>query len=433
MFETEVYFTLLLELAAAASIASILARWRAFQRMLMREERTFEERLRMAAVFGLIFGTGVTVRIVTGTYQAADLSLAGAVLAGALGGYLTGLTAGILISIPAMMHAEFMAMPYLAGVGVLGGLLRDVAYDTEQIWRFSPFFELVGIYRLLQREADRARITFQLLFLLAICFAEFLRQTSSQLFNPRVIFHPLIKVEDPGWPVLAATYATTLFTVALPLRVWNSLRTERKLEAQQRLLTETRLNALTYQINPHFLFNTLNSLSSLIRTNPDQARQVVYRLSNILRRLLRKTENMSTLGEELKFIDDYLLIEMVRFGDKLRFEKDVADGAMEFPVPSMLLQPLVENAIKHGLASKVEGGRIRIQAKWTGGNLQLAVEDDGVGIAEDKLGDLYTRGIGVSNINERLQVLYGDRYRMDVDSRVGEGTRFEIELPAARA
>ena len=433
MFATEVYLTLLLKLAAAASIASILARSSAFQRMLMREERTLEERLRMAVVFGLVFGTGVAVRIITGTYQAADLSLAGAVLAGALGGYFTGLIAGILISVPAMLHQEIMSMAYLAGVGVLGGLLRDVAYDKEQIWRFSPFFDLVGLYRLLQRSADRARISFQFLFLLVICFSEFLRLSASRLFGPKVIFDPLNSVAHQDWPVVLAGYVAALFTVALPLRVWNSLRTERKLEAQQRLLTETRLNALTYQINPHFLFNTLNSLSSLIRTDPEKARQVVYRLSNILRRLLRKTENMSTLGEELKFIDDYLSIEMVRFGSKLRFEKEIGAGAEDFPVPNMLLQPLVENAIKHGLASKVDGGRIRIQARVATDRLQLSVEDDGVGIPEDQLGDLYTRGIGVSNINERLGVLYGDGYRMDVDSLVGRGTRFEIELPAVRS
>ena len=142
---------------------------------------------------------------------------------------------------------------------------------------------------------------------------------------------------------------------------------------------------------------------------------------------------MSTLGEELKFFDDYLSIEMVRFGAKLRFEKEIGEGATEFPVPSMLLQPLVENAIKHGLASKVDGGRIRIQARVAAERLQLSVEDDGVGIPEDQLGDLYTRGIGVSNINERLGVLYGDGYRMDVDSLVGRGTRFEIEIPAVRS
>lgn len=428
MFEP-VYFTLLLQLAAAAGIASVLARLRAFQRMLMREERTTEERLSMALVFSLVFGGGAAVRLVTGQYQAADLSLAGALLAGLLGGYLTGLIAGVLTSLPGMAAQEYMTMPFLAGTGVLGGLLRDLAHDVEEIWRFSPFFEVIGVYKLLRPAANRARIAYQLLLLAGILLAEFLRQSSGQLFNLKVIYDPAFTAQPASLPVLAATYAATVFTVALPIRVWNTLRTERKLEAQQRLLTETRLNALTYQINPHFLFNTLNTVSSLIRLNPDQARQVVYRLSNILRRLLRKTENISTLGEELSFIDDYLSIEMVRFGDKLRFEKEIAAGAETFAVPSMLLQPLVENSIKHGLANKVEGGTIRIRARVADDHLHLTVEDDGVGITDDKLADLYNHGIGVSNTVERLKVIYGDAYRMDVDSRVGEGTRFEIELP----
>ena len=127
-------------------------------------------------------------------------------------------------------------------------------------------------------------------------------------------------------------------------------------------MDEARLAALTSQINPHFLFNTLNSVSSLIRTNPDQARSVVYRLSSILRRLLRKTDNLTPLREELAFIDNYMTIEMVRFGEKLRFVKEIDPETLDRLVPSMLLQPMIENSIRHGLSSKVDGGMIRVRS-----------------------------------------------------------------------
>jgi two-component system LytT family sensor kinase len=228
---------------------------------------------------------------------------------------------------------------------------------------------------------------------------------------------------------LAASYLTTLFAVMLPLKIWNNARNEKKLEEQQRLLMQARLDALSKQINPHFLFNTLNSVSSLIRTNPAQARAVVYKLSSILRRLLRKHDNFSPLGEELDFIDDYLSIEMVRFGDKLRFEKDVDPATLDRLVPSMLLQPLVENCIRHGLSSKVDGGMVRLRSNLRDGRLRLLVEDDGVGIPEAKLATLLEQGIGVSNVNERLKVLFGADYKMWIDSQPGQGTRIEIEIP----
>ena len=120
---------------------------------------------------------------------------------------------------------------------------------------------------------------------------------------------------------------------------------------------------------------------------------------------------------------------MVRFGDKLRFEPDVAEDTLDMLVPSMLLQPLVENSIKHGLSSKVEGGTIRIRTERKGERLHLLVEDDGVGIPESKLATLLQRGIGVTNVNERLKVLFGSEYRMWIDSQPGHGTRIEIEVP----
>jgi two-component system LytT family sensor kinase len=156
---------------------------------------------------------------------------------------------------------------------------------------------------------------------------------------------------------------------------------------------------------------------------------MVVRLSAILRRLLRKHENFSPLRDELTFIEDYLSIEVVRFGDKLRFEKDVAAETMDMLVPSMLLQPLVENCIKHGLSSKVEGGTIRIRTTCSESRLHVVVEDDGVGISEARLAGVLDQGIGVSNVNERLKVLFGNDYRMWIESQPGQGTRIQIEMP----
>jgi two-component system LytT family sensor kinase len=418
---------LLVKIGVVASLASILVRSNAFKRMLMREQRTLNQRLLLAFSFASIFATGAAVRVVTRSYHAVDLGLEGSFLSGILGGYVTGLISGVLISLPGMINGEYLTMPLFAGIGVLGGLLRDCAPDTDEIWRFSPFFDL-SLYRLFKRGHDHLRTAFQLFFLLAILFAEFLRLTLAHFFRQSVFYL------YPEWPsphpaAVVVVYAATLFAVTLPLKIWNNTRNEIKLEEQQRLLMQARLEALASQINPHFLFNTLNSVSSLIRTNQDQARAVVYKLSSILRRLLRKHESFSPLRDELSFIDDYLAIEMVRFGDKLRFDKDVSPETLDKLVPSMLLQPLVENSIRHGLSGKVDGGVIRVRSRMAGNRLSIVVEDDGVGIPEAKLARLLEQGIGVSNVNERLKVFFGNDYRMYVDSRPGAGTRIEIDIP----
>ncbi|MBZ5593375.1 MAG: histidine kinase [Acidobacteriia bacterium] len=388
--------------------------------MLMRENRTLNQRLKLALSFSAVFAAGVLTRVLT-SYQEVDLGLEGSLLAGILGGYVTGLVSGILISIPAMFHHEPLTMPLLAAIGVLGGLVRDCAPDTEDIWHFSPFLDL-NLYRFFKQRNYR-RSAFQLLFLCVILSAELLRQALH-----RFVF-ALPAGPNPHPMTYVALYATTLFAVVLPLKIWNNTRNEKKLEEQQRLLTEARLQALARQINPHFLFNTLNSVSSLIRTDPHQARLMVLKLSRILRRLLRKHENFSPLRDELDFIEDYLSIEVARFGEKLHFEKEVDAGSLDMLVPSMLLQPLVENCVKHGLSNKIEGGTIWLRARRVDGRLYLVVEDDGVGIPEPKLAKLLENGVGVNNVNERLKVLFGADYRMWIDSHPGKGTRIEIEVP----
>jgi two-component system LytT family sensor kinase len=421
----------MIKLAAAASIASILSRSSKFLNLLLREDRTLLERLQLAVGITAFCGSGSVVRIFTRGYAAADMCLEGSLLAGIIGGYISGLLTGILCSIPALLHGEYLAMPLYAAVGVMGGLLRDLAAEPEEVWRISPFFDL-SLYRLLRYPDNRARSLFQIAGLCAILLAELMRFTLLRLFGGEYIF-TLYDLQR-GWANIAV-FITTAFTVSIPIKIWGSARNERLLENKERLLVQARLNALSSQINPHFLFNTLNTVSSLIRTDPEKARRVVYRLSSILRRLLRKTDNFAPLREELAFIEDYLSIEMTRFGEKLRFVKKVDERTLDCQVPAMLLQPIIENSIKHGLAPKVDGGAIVLESYFERGpqglRLVLAVADDGVGIEDESLSSILEHpGIGVSNVNERLQVLFGANYRLSITSHKGEGTRTTVEIPA---
>ena len=222
--------------------------------------------------------------------------------------------------------------------------------------------------------------------------------------------------------------------IGIELKIWNSVRLQIKLEEQERMLLHARMEALQNQINPHFLFNTLNSVSSLVRFDPDTARQMIIKLANILRRLLHSSDAFVPLREELEFIDDYLDIEVVRFGrEKLRVVKELAPDSLDTMVPAMLLQPLVENSIKHGLSSKIEGGSIYLRSRLADSHLIVEVEDDGVGMGSANLLEKPTglggTGIGMANVAERLKVLYGETARMTIDSHGGKGTLVRLRLP----
>ncbi len=419
--------TLLVKLGVAASIAGFVVRYSPLRQMLMREARTLSQRLQLSLWFSGIFGSGVAIRVMVRSYDAADLGLEGSLLSGLIGGYVTGLLSGILISLPAMYNREYLSLPLFAGIGILGGLVRDLASDKEDIWRFSRLLDLT-LYRALRAGRNHERALLHLAMIAAIFLAELLRQLLGEIFPGR-IFSLDDSWQNPAQVSAIAVYATTFFAIALPLKVWNNTRTEAKLEEQGRLLMQARLQALTSQINPHFLFNTLNSVASLIRTNPQEARGVVLKLSRILRQRLRNQDTFTPLRDELEFINDYLSIEMTRFGEKLRFVQDVDPLTLGMLVPSMLLQPLVENSIKHGLSSKVEGGVITIETRRIEDSLQVVVQDNGVGIPEEKLATLLAQGIGVSNVAERLKVLFGNEHRMWIDSQLGRGTRITIEVP----
>src|SRR5581483_3650872 len=425
MLDKEELAALLIKVAVSASIASILMRFARIQRILLRDERTVADRLQLAFVFSVLFGASAGIQILSHQkYPAIDLALEGAQIAGMLGGYVSGLVTGLCVSVPDMFYGKYMSMPLYAAAGLLGALMHDLAPQKEDIWYFSPFVDL-NLYRLFRqilrwnRKAIERRVVERAAFNIAcngiVILTEVLRWAVVAAFKEHNTFfifadlHPMPSIAS--WTFVWGA-AATLFSVSLPLRVWSSFRAERQLEMQRARLTEARLTALTNQINPHFLFNTLNSVSTLIRIDPARARSMIYKLSNILRRLLRKTENFSPLRDEISFIDDYLAIEMVRFGENLRFEKDIGENTLNRLVPSMILQPIIENSIRHGLAYKVEGGAIRLRTWIEDTRLYILVEDDGVGIPESKLGTLFESGIGVSNVNERLRVLFGAGYRL---------------------
>ena len=417
--------TLLVKIGLIASIASFGVRSNAILRLLLREDRDLKRRIQLALWFIVLFLPGVAVRVVNRSYTALDLGFEGSLLAGITGGYISGMVAGMAIAVPSMFAGEFLSLPVFAIMGLAGGLLRDSASEEDDIWRFSPFPD-INVYRVFQPGRDLRSALFHLYVTFGVLAAEFVRQALGTAFRGRLF--TLGYLGDSA-SLMVALYATTYLCITLPLKVWSSTRNESKLEEQQRLLMQARLDALASQINPHFLFNTLNSVSSLIRMNPEQARIMVVRLARIMRRRLRSQDHFTSLGEELDFIDDYLAIETVRFGDKLRVVKEIDPTASSIPVPSMLLQPLVENSIRHGLSSKVEGGTITLRARRAGGRLVIEVEDDGVGIPKEELAGVLGKGIGVTNVKERLEVLYNQDYRMEIDSQPGHGTRIEIEVP----
>ncbi len=428
MADPDLLVTLLVKVAILASMASIALRPNFAKRLFLLERRTIRQRFELAVLFGVVFASGPLVRVALG-YRAAEAGVEGALVSGLVGGFVPGAVAGALISLPGFAGPafEWATLPLLVGVGALGGLLRKLARDPEDVWRFSPFF-LFSLVAWTRGRIPHSEGVFHTLLLLACAVVEAIR---AELARRGLVFD-LHEGGGPGMPALLLGYLAAVVGVGLTLKVWNNTRNEWKIETQQRLLTEARLSHLMGQMNPHFLFNTLNSVAALIRTDPQQARSVVYRLSTILRRLLRKQDAFVPLSEELALIDDYLRIEQVRFGPKLQVRREVDRQAAKASIPSMILQPIVENCIKHGIGPSVGGGTIVLRAELGGGRLQIEVEDDGAGIPVEDLPGVFGKGIGLSNIRERLTVLFGTNFQFVLEARQGGGVRVRVQIPELR-
>lgn len=209
---------------------------------------------------------------------------------------------------------------------------------------------------------------------------------------------------------------------------------ERTAERLAAGLTEARLHALKMQLQPHFLFNTLNAISALIPAEAQPARRMVARLGDLLRTTLEHEDTQEvTLREELAFLEPYLEIEQARLQDRLTVVLEIAPETLDARVPHLLLQPLVENAIRHGIASRIEPGRVDISAARAADRrfLQLEVRDDGPGI-EPEVHARTRRGVGLANVQSRLEQLYGAEHRFTLENRPAGGVVVSVSLPLRR-
>ncbi|HEX2120240.1 MAG TPA: histidine kinase, partial [Thermoanaerobaculia bacterium] len=190
-------------------------------------------------------------------------------------------------------------------------------------------------------------------------------------------------------------------------------------------LAATRLDLLRTQIQPHFLFNTLHGIAELMHEDVEAADRMVTRLSELLRATLETGGKQEiTLREELALLDRYVEIQRMRLGERLRFHADVDARTLDRAVPMLLLQPLVENSVRHAIADRREGGRVDVRARESAGRLTIEVEDDGPGISDGS-----GNGIGLANVRDRLRHLYGDAQSLQLSRAAGGGTLVTIEVP----
>ncbi|MBL9129385.1 MAG: histidine kinase [Verrucomicrobiales bacterium] len=240
------------------------------------------------------------------------------------------------------------------------------------------------------------------------------------------VFEPLLIKTLPHSLLVYWAVVSVQHVVAYQRRAHE--RERRAAELEQRL-TAARLQALQMQLNPHFLFNTLNAVASLMHTDVDAADRVLIRLSELLRRALDTRDRQEVpLREELAFLDRYLEIEQTRFGDRLRVEREIDAALLEQPVPNLVLQPLVENAIKHGIEPKRRPGVIWLGVRREGPQMVVTIRDNGVGLRPDRPARS-GHGIGLGNTRRRLEQMYGARQELVIREVEGGGTEVLVRLP----
>ncbi len=203
-------------------------------------------------------------------------------------------------------------------------------------------------------------------------------------------------------------------------------RAERNALARDKALAEAELRVLQAQVEPHFLFNTLANVVSLIRTHPERAARLLEQLTSLLRSSLSRTRRADgTLGDELAVVRAYLEVQASRMAGRMTYDVDVDPGLETVAVPPLLVQPLIENAVLHGIEPSATGGRVAVRAERRGEGLRIRITDDGVGLDPD----VARQGVGIANVRERLRAAFGDRGRLTLAEADGRGVRVDLQIP----
>ena len=267
--------TLVVKLVATAALATMLVRYRRFRHILIFERRAWPDRLTFALSLGIPLTAGVVARLLLG-YDALDLTMEGSFLVGLIAGPYAGATVGAMVGMPPLFNGEWAALPFAVGCGFAGGGLRELC-PKEAIWHFSPFI-FPSVPRRAWKMVRSLEVDWQVVLLLAPVALELVAQALGFRWSDHHRLFVLAPNPPWSWSMLVVLLATVL-CVATPIKIWNNARIEHRLQEQEKLLLAAKIEALANQINPHFLFNTLTSISSLIRTQPETARMLITKLS----------------------------------------------------------------------------------------------------------------------------------------------------------
>ncbi|MFC7330353.1 sensor histidine kinase [Marinactinospora rubrisoli] len=285
---------------------------------------------------------------------------------------------------------------------------------------------------------------------------EALRLARPVLASGRPHVHERLSCDDPGCAVRVAAVAplvvdgrpagallafatdraAALAEATAEVAGWASGQLElAELDRCRARLADAELRALRLQISPHFVYNCLTTIASFVRTDPERARGLLLDFADFARYSFRSSRNLTTLEEELRSIDRYLALERARFGERLRMTVRVAPEVLPVKVPFLCLQPLVENAIRHGIEGKPGAGQVSVTARDAGAEAHISVEDDGIGMDPDRLRAILSgqadgsSGIGLANVDERLRNMFGDAYGLVIETGPGAGTRVNLRFP----
>jgi two-component system LytT family sensor kinase len=322
---------------------------------------------------------------------------------------------------------ETVSLPLYTAAGLVSGFTYSRLGRGGEVWSYSlnPFLAVYNFFeRLFHVSIDRNFIP----VVLCIGFA-LLRYALLERYGMAGLIYGY---PTRDWLFITIDLAVLVYTVGLALKLASNARNELIYREEEKQLVHARLTTLRSQINPHFLFNTLNSITSLIRTDSERAREMTRRLSSIFRKSLDDTGDTHTLASEIDFLDDYLSIESVRFGDdRFRVVKELDERTLGVQVPSLLLQPLVENAVKHGIACRTQGGTVRISSAEVRGGTEITIENDGPETGPLDAASLFPKGVGLRNVAERLDIYSCGEGRIKIDARPGGGAVVRLFIPGS--